>query len=297
MSGLISLSANASDNAAMYGVQFQVDGANIGAEDTTAPYTVQWSTYAVGNGGHTVTARARDKYGNVNTSSVPITVSNSGPGSGLVLALGFNEGSGASVGDSSGFNNAGTGFNTAWTATGKYGKALNFNGTTALVSVPDAPSLDLTNGMTLEAWVNPSQVSAWRTLIMKESAISPIPRNGWSVLTAYGMYANTDTSRPNVFFNGPVNGYEVRGTSQVPVNAWTHVAATFDGSNLRMYINGNLQATAAATAPIATTADALRIGGNNIWGEYFQGLIDEVRVYNRALSASEISADMSAPIP
>ena len=85
-----------------------------------------------------------------------------------VASYSFDEGSGTTVADSSGTSNTGTVVNTAWTASGKYGSALTFNGTNALVTVPSSSSLQLTTGMTLEAWVNPSTVSsAWRDVIYK----------------------------------------------------------------------------------------------------------------------------------
>ena len=86
----------------------------------------------------------------------------------LVAAYAFNEGTGTTVYDSSGNGNNGTITNATWTTAGKYGDALVFNGTNALVTIPDSASLHLTTGMTLEAWVNPSTVtSAWRDVIYK----------------------------------------------------------------------------------------------------------------------------------
>jgi hypothetical protein len=79
-------------------------------------------------------------------------------------------------------------------------------------------------------------------------------------------------------------------------NVWTHLAGTYDGSMLRFYINGVHVANRAQTGPIATSSGPLRIGGNSIWGEYFKGRIDEVRVYNRALSASAIQTDMNTAV-
>src|SRR5262245_48351218 len=78
---------------------------------------------------------------------------------GLVAAYGFDEGTGTTVADASGNGNNGATSNTTWAATGKFGKALQFNGTNALVSVPNAAQLQLSTGLTLEAWVNPSTVS------------------------------------------------------------------------------------------------------------------------------------------
>src|SRR5262249_50236266 len=87
--------------------------------------------------------------------------------------------------------------------------------------------------------------------------------------------------------------YEAIGSSQVALNTWTHLAATYDGSALRYYVNGTLTDSQNHTGQINTSTGALRIGGNSVWGEDFKGLIDEVRIYNRALSAAEIQADMN----
>ena len=64
--GTVAVSASASDNVGVVGVQFRLDGANLGAEDTAAPYSVSWNTTTVANGSHTLTAVARDAAGNVN---------------------------------------------------------------------------------------------------------------------------------------------------------------------------------------------------------------------------------------
>jgi hypothetical protein len=77
---------------------------------------------------------------------------------------------------------------------------------------------------------------------------------------------------------------------------WTHLAVTYDGAALRVFRNGAQAASTARTGTIQTSTGALRIGGNLIWGEYLDGRIDEVRVYNRALSAGEITADMTRPV-
>jgi hypothetical protein len=80
------------------------------------------------------------------------------------------------------------------------------------------------------------------------------------------------------------------------LNVWTHIAVTYDGATLRLYRNGAQIGSRAQTGNIAVGNQPLRIGGNNVSGEFFNGLIDEVRVYNRALSAAEIAADMTKPV-
>ena len=225
------------------------------------------------------------------TGTVNVTVNGPAPppGAGLVLALGFNDPAGATtVSDSSGNGHAGT-IREAQFVPGRFGNALQFDGANDWVTVADAASLDLTSSFTLEAWVRPGASGAWRTVVLKEG----------SGFSSYELYANNpDVSAPSSFFT-PVGAAarSVHGTSALPINAWTHLAATYDGTNMRLYVNGALVRSVARTGTIRTSGGALRIGGNQTWGgEWFAGLIDEVRVYNRALSASEIQSDMLTPI-
>jgi hypothetical protein len=82
----------------------------------------------------------------------------------------------------------------------------------------------------------------------------------------------------------------------VPLNAWTHLAVTYDGAALKVFVNGTQVASRPNSGPLYSTTDPLRLGGNLVWGEYFRGLIDEVRVYDRPLTAAQIQADMQAPL-
>src|SRR5205085_11603824 len=138
-------------------------------------------------------------------------------------------------------------------------------------------SLDLATGMTLEAWVNPTaNGTTWRTAVMKEQPPDKL---------TYALYANTDTKNPSGHLFTNAEAILKGGTAtSVPLNAWTHLATTYDGTTLRLYVNGTQVASKATSGAIVATTGALRIGGNKIWGEYFKGLIDDVRIYNRALS-------------
>ena len=64
------------------------------------------------------------------------------------------------------------------------------------------------------------------------------------------------------------------------VGAWSHLAAAYDGTNLSLYVNGTLVSTEGVGGNIVSSTNALRIGGNSVWGEYFNGLVDQVRIYN-----------------
>jgi hypothetical protein len=211
-------------------------------------------------------------------------------GTGPVAAYSFDAGSGSTVADATGNGNTGTINNATWSASGHSGSALSFNGSNAWVTVPDNASLDLTTGYTLEAWVKPTAANGqWRAAVIKEDPAQ-------SELD-YGLYGLTDSGPPSahVLVGNPPDTY-LRGTTAPPLNSWTHVAATYDGTTLRVYANGVQQASKAVSGAIDTSTGALRIGGNSIWGEWFAGLIDDVRVYNRALTTTELQTDMTTSV-
>ena len=86
------------------------------------------------------------------------------------------------------------------------------------------------------------------------------------------------------------------GTAGVAVNTWTHLAGTYDGATLRLYVNGVQISSRAQTGAMTVSTSPLQIGGDSVYGQYFQGTIDEIRVYNRALSAAEMQQDMNPAI-
>jgi Concanavalin A-like lectin/glucanases superfamily/Bacterial Ig domain len=289
VSGTVELAASAADNVGVAGVQFELDGLPLGAVDTSVPYALSWDTSTVALGEHVLTAIARDAAGNSAVSSrVGVTVQQAGPGpsGSLVAAYGFDEGVGTAVADASGHGHGGTVEGASWTREGKFGSALAFDGTHDWVTVADASDLDLSQGMTLEAWVRPSALgTSWRTVLFKE-------RSGGVV---YSLYANQSSGLPDgqVYIGGEQNA---TGSVQLPLATWTHLAVTFDGASLRLYVDGTLTRTTAVSGAMSGSDGPLRIGGNAIWDEWFDGLIDELRIYNRALSPTEIQTDMNAPV-
>ncbi len=290
VSGTVTVSANATDNVAMAGVQFTLDGLNLGAEVTTAPYTVSWNTTTATNGAHTLGAIAYDTSGNhTSAASVAVTVANTGP-PGLVAAYSLDEGSGTTANDSSGNHNTGTVANAAWVA-GKYGSALAFTGAAnSMVTISDSPSLDLTTGMTLEAWVNPASLNQnW------DAAISKDHKNSSNDIS-YALYAAADTNeRPAVHILVGGNDVGVQGTAVLALKTWTFLAATYDGATLKLYVNGTQVATKSISGSITTTVDPLHLGGD--WDdEMFTGSIDNVRIYKAALTQAQIQTDMTTAL-
>jgi hypothetical protein len=208
-------------------------------------------------------------------------------GSGPAAAFSFNEGTGATVTSTDGAL-TGTISGATWVDGGRFGKALSFDGINDMVTINATTALDLTSGMTLEAWVNPtSPSSGLSTILLKERA------GGLD----YALFASDGTARPpSAYIHVGGTDISAVGSSALPLNTWTHLAVTYDGSTLREYVNGTLVSSKSISGNILTSSGALRIGGNAIWGEYFAGLIDEVRIYGRALTQSEIQADMNTPV-
>ncbi len=232
--------------------------------------------------------RAADASGNLsgysNTSSA--TTQAPTPVAGLMAAYAFNEGSGTTVADASGNGNTGTISGATWTTQGKYGGALDFNGTSSLVAIPASTSLNVSSAMTLEAWVYPTAAqSGWRTIMQRQT-------------DAYFLNASNSGGPLWPSGGGTLGGSTVYASAGSPLAlaTWTHVALTYDGSMLRLYVNGTQVASAPQSGAIQTNTNPLRIGGNVPYGEYFQGRIDEARVYNRALTAGEVQTDMNTSI-
>jgi hypothetical protein len=207
---------------------------------------------------------------------------------GLVAAYAFDEGTGTSATDASGNSNTGAITGATWNTTGKFGNSLTFNGATNVVVVNASASLNLSTGMTLEAWVYPTvSQQGWRCIIQRATDAYFLQAGssaGAMKPTAGGTFSGTDT-----YFVAP---------DPVPINTWSHLAVTWDGATMRLYVNGTQVASRAQGGTLQGTAQgagAVRIG-NNTYTENFLGRIDEVRIYNRALSGAEIVTDMNTPV-
>ncbi|HEU5069720.1 MAG TPA: LamG-like jellyroll fold domain-containing protein, partial [Verrucomicrobiae bacterium] len=289
VTGAITVAAVASDNVAVAGVRFKVDGTSLGMEQSLPPYTNVWDTAYATNGLHRLQAIARDTAGNLATNRVTVMVSNSlpaAPTDHLVAAYGFDEGTGTQVHDFSGNANVGTLSNATWTANGRFGSAITFAGN-GWITVDDSSSLSPTNQLTLMGWMRPTVApGTWATVLLKEA----------SGTLSY-MLQTDSADRPCFYVTTLETGLQgVVGGSPVPLNDWTHLAGTYDGSQLRLFVNGAEVAAQPLAASILSSAQPLRLGGNSIWGEHLIGDIDEVRIYNRALGGAEIQAAMQAPV-
>jgi parallel beta-helix repeat protein len=208
------------------------------------------------------------------TKSITGTVS-----SNLVAYWNFDEGTGSTAADASGNANHGTLVNGPQWASGVAGHALSFDGSDDSVDVLNSTSLNVSNVFTLSAWVKPAAAyTDFRSILVKNykyylyASVAGYCGDG-SPLAGFAETTNNTVCEP----------------APLPINTWTHLSLTSDGSTLTLYRNGIAIATAAAGETLSPSTGNLQIGASQ-YGERFQGLIDEVQIYNKVLSAAEIQA-------
>jgi len=295
LAGTVTIAVSATDNVAMAGVQFLLDGANLGAEVLGAgpTYTFSWNTTTATSGPHTLSARGRDVTNNTAVAaSVNVTVSNTLP-TGVLAAYSFNAGSGTTAVDTSGNGITGTLSAATWTSGGKYGNALSFNGTTSYVSLGNPTQLKGTGSMTWAAWVKATATPPDDgNIISKQNGSS-----GWQLKTS------PDTG-PQTFalsISGSSGVVQRYSNTVRSLNTWYHVAGVYNAATLSLdiYVNGVLDnGVLRGTIPSAQTIPNQTVYiGRRSNGFYFAGIIDEAQIYNRALSAAEIQTIMNTPLP
>jgi hypothetical protein len=215
--------------------------------------------------------------------------------SGLVAAFSFDAGSGSSLADLSGNGNNGTINGASWTTTGKYGGALSFNGASSYVDLGNPAGLRLTGSMTWSAWVYATGTPADDGQIVAKSGGSG--SRGWQLKTS----PDTGPHTFGVAVSGDGNSNAQRYSTTVrTLNTWYHVAGVYNAAarTLDIYINGSLDnGVLTGTIPASQNDpnENVTIGKRN-GGLYFQGTIDELRIYNRALTATEIQTDKNTPL-
>lgn len=286
-------------------------------------WTLEASKYAAGS--HTIKVTATDAVGITSTKELAITLNPTAPtialagsateqatlgttrpryklrytasegagpaGSplpGLVAAYSFDENGGTVAHDSTGNHNAKI-EGASWT-TGRFGSALKFNAASKnQLTIPDTEDLRL-NNFTLEAWVDPEESRELAPIISKTEP------GGYG----YALYAGGEgaAGQPEGLITHQewVESY-VWSPEKLGLNNWSDVALTNDGHHLDLYVNGALVMERPSVS-VQAGKGPLTIGGDEPFagGGFFDGKLDELRVYNRALSASEVKTDEKTAI-
>lgn len=198
----------------------------------------------------------------------------------LVLCLPFNEGYGSVVHDVSGNGNNGTIYGATWTS-GRYGYALSFDGTDDYVETPlNFPP----QTFTLSVWVKIVRTESpddFRAILVKRGS-----GNEWR----FGI-RTTDWTVWFAAWDADGNAYNFHGTTALEEGVWYHLAVVVDNLDVKIFVNRELDAQGTLGNPIADTNSIVRIGTDMLnANRYFHGIIDEVRIYSRALTEEEIKA-------
>ncbi len=241
----------------------------------------------------TITVTATSNFDNSKSASARITLSSVPltPPNGLVLWWTFDSANtfGTTIVDSSGTGGSGTILGSPTVIPGLINQALNFNGTNSFVSMPEAfdPPTSFLGSITLSAWIKTSNASRLESIISKYDAVG----GGW------GYIFRTDANGFLEMFFGSNDAQSATltaiDTTKVNDGQWHHATAVVTiGQDVKFYVDGRFSsATTIKTIPNGDNFSNLNVGLNS-WapfGSYFTGSIDEVRVYNLALTASQVN--------
>ncbi|MBI4434487.1 carboxypeptidase regulatory-like domain-containing protein [Candidatus Uhrbacteria bacterium] len=211
----------------------------------------------------------------------------------LVLSYDFETSSGSPLDDRSRYGHNGTS-SGAMTTPGKYGSGYSFDGADDYIRVPHSAALSPTSAITVEAWVSLDAGTSSSKILQKRGVFSDT--SGGYMIGAW--FGNPRGYGFEVYDSA--NGQHLVNTTpeRLPtIGAWTHVTSTFDGSAIKLYENGQLVGTTAWSGMIQPSTKDLYIGiqpDNNLMP--FKGKMDEVRIYNRALSAEEVSCSYEGKV-
>ncbi|MBI3853207.1 MAG: hypothetical protein HY298_23400 [Verrucomicrobia bacterium] len=301
VSNTVNLTATASDNVGVVGVRFFVSGTQI-SDDTASPYAQNWDSTTVTNGSYRIYAQAYDGAGNTAWSGTNvITVSNAPTALPSPAAYwNFDEGTGTMAVDSVSTNTLTLRPGASWAGTGKYGNGLLLDGVNGRADAPNSSGLDISgNTISVAAWVQLENLGTWQQIMckVKETGAFTSPYFAWHLFSGH-VSSTTQWTPQFQLVNASGNSVNVSSSVNVNYGEWVHVVGVFDGSAVRIYVNGVEQGSAAQSGSIISYDQPLYIGAHGLPGEFAKGVIDEARVYSGALSATQVQAlYLYAPAP
>ena len=167
---------------------------------------------------------------------------------------------------------------------GKVGGAIALGGDGDFLDVADEASFDCAGSLTLAAWIKAEKLDrAWQAIITKGDSTYRLQRNNETNTFEFacsGLKVANDNEYGSLF-----------GSKEIALGQWQHVAGVYDGRKMYIYVNGVLDTSQDASGSINTNDVRLQIGSNTeVEDRFWSGLIDEVRIYNYALSQAEVAA-------
>jgi|GEM_PF-1913107 len=211
------------------------------------------------------------------------------PPSGLIGHWPMDENTGTIAHDTSGNGLDGTLSAGASWSTGKYGSGVLFNGTNGYVEVPHNSLLNLTTSFTVSAWVEATGLPGsgdWDAIISKDVNDR-----------AFSIWHKNESGTPEleIWYGSSSGSNQTEYTNAFTLNTWYHCAVTYNGSIMKIYKNGAEVVSSTVSAPPANGKN-LYFGQRGDNAYYFDGAVDDIQIYNRPLSAEEVSIVMSGGI-
>jgi hypothetical protein len=164
------------------------------------------------------------------------------------------------------------------------------DGINARADAPNSSSLDIKGkAISVAAWVKLESQGTWQQIVVKvkETGAFTPPYFAWHL---FGTHISSTQWRPQFQLLTSTGKVDVSSSLNVNYGEWVHVVGVYDGSAVRIYVNGTDRGSAALSGNIVSYNQPLYIGAHGLPGEFAKGLIDEVRIYSQALSAMEVAA-------
>lgn len=219
------------------------------------------------SGTETFSYSVTDLSGGTASASVTVTVIN--PYDSLAAWWRLDEGSGTVALDSGGANRSASHWGSPAWVNGRFGKALSFNGSSSYLS---APGSNVPGDFTVSAWINPASIGSGSRTIFGQQGAFRLAVNG-----------------PNLRFTIPAQGDYDGALGLIAANSWQHVAVTYARATreLKFFHNGVLRTTLTVGTP-DQNSNPWTLGQMVGWGEFFHGILDDVRLHTRLLPTAEI---------
>ncbi len=247
---------------------------NTGLANSTTYYYAVFSKDSAGSWNEAVTAGSNADTG---------TPTAAPPGGGPVGYWRFNEGSGATTADASGNGNTGTITAATWTSgSPDTTTSLSFSGASQYVRVPTSSSLNFTSAFTIEAWIRSADPSSDRAIVVKRGSGSQ---------AIYGLWTSGGRLYCEVKNSNRSNTTSLLGNTVLSAGTWYHVALRRDAvGEVSLWVNGVKQTATSVVSGVVNPPEDLYIGHHTYSASQdFNGLIDEVRIHNRALDPAEFN--------
>lgn len=288
VSNTVSFTATASDASGIASVAFYAGGVSgdLLFTDSDTPYATTWNTRNFQNGTINLSAVATDNSGLKETNTISVTISNSAL-TGPIDWFPSDENTGGTTTDSISANIITFRNGATWGPPKLGTSSLSFDGINDRADSPISATLNQTNYVTVAIWVKITSTNDWQQFVglIKETGAISVPHYTWHLFIDPNGYPQFQVTLTNLQLYAAESGVKIN------TGEWVHLAGVYNGSAVTLYVNGidvGGITTGIVGSPMLVFNQELRLGATGLPSEFQNGLSDDLRIYDRALSASEI---------